>query len=75
MHGVSVSMMILGTLLAVVFNVLVVRKVNREEEQAATTTLTDNGHVTEGMTNDNEDAISIRSWNTKFWSIFICATK
>ena len=63
MHGVSVSMMILGTLLAVVLNVLVVRKVNREEEQLATTTPTDTGHVNEGMTNDNEDAIS---WNTKF---------
>ena len=66
MHGVSVSMMILGTLLAVVLNVLVVRKVNREEEQVSATTLTDTGHVNEGMTNDNEDATSIRSWNTKF---------
>ena len=66
MHGVSVSMMILGTLLAVVLNVLVVRKVNREEEQASTTTSTDTGHVNEGMLNDKEDATSIRSWNTKF---------
>ena len=66
MHSVSVSMMILGTLLAVLLNVLVVRKVNREDEEASTTTLTDAGHVNEGMTNDNEDATSIRSWNTKF---------
>ena len=66
MHGVSVSMMILGTLLAVLLNILVVRKVNREDEEASTTTLTDIGHVNEGMTNGNDDAISIRSWNTKF---------
>ena len=66
MHGVSVSMMILGTLLAVLLNVLVVRKVNREDEEASTTTLTDAGHVNDGMTNDKEDATSIRSWNTKF---------
>ena len=67
MHGVSISMMILAALLAILLNVLVARKVNREDE--GTATLTDTGYVNEGMMNpvNDEDAISIRSWNTKFW--------
>ena len=68
MHGVAVSVMILGTLLAVLLNILVARRVKREEKKEAENPTKHTGYINEGMLKDdvNENTTSVRSFNMKF---------
>ncbi len=64
MHGVSLGTIGLGSLLAVLLNVLVERRLRREEQQQK------QPHDNAGFDNHaalgDEDAASQRSFNTKF---------
>ena len=68
MHGVATSIMIFGTLLAILLNILVARRVNKEEKEKKEHPTKDTGHINEGMLDDinNDDAIPVRTLNTKF---------
>ena len=67
MHGVATGIMIFGTLLAILLNILV-RRVNKEEKEKKKHPTKDTGHINEGMLDyiNNADAVPVRTWNTKF---------
>ena len=64
MHGVALSVMILGTLLAILMNILVMRRVKTQEKEEAEKPSKNTGYINEGMLDDgvNENATSVRSF-------------